>query len=185
MKKRTKFLLHIFLALSLFLIMTGCGKAASSSPTESRSSPTSTIGTVSPTAMPSSATDSFPSPTPSISNGQRIYNTAKSASGQPITYSGGTGMMSGQLACVDCHGQEGHGGTIHFMMGTYNVPNITWPDLTSPGMMDHPPYIEDTLKRAITQGLDPAGNSLEYPMPRWQMAESDLNDLISFIKTLK
>ncbi len=70
------------------------------------------------------------------------------------------------------------------MMQTYDVPNITWPELTAQGM-DHSPYTEETLKRAITQGLDPAGNPLEYPMPRWHMSEQDLNDLVSLIKTLK
>jgi mono/diheme cytochrome c family protein len=94
-------------------------------------------------------------------------------------------MMPLNLTCAECHGSEGHGGTVHFMMGTYDIPNITWLDLTASGMMDHPPYTEDTLKRAITQGLNPTGNPLEYPTPRWQMSESDLNDLVVFIKTLK
>lgn len=119
------------------------------------------------------------------SNGQRIYFTATSTSGQPITYSGGPSMMMpGKLACVNCHGPEGHGGRVNIMMYSFDVPNITWPELTAQDM-DHPPYTEETLKRAITQGLDPAGNPLEYPMPRWQMSDSDLNDLIGFIKTLK
>jgi cytochrome c oxidase subunit 2 len=119
------------------------------------------------------------------SNGQRIYFTSESNSGQPITYTEGPGMMmQGRLACVNCHGPEGHGGRVTLMMQTFEAPNITWPDLTAAGM-DHPPYTEETLKRAITQGLDPAGEPLEYPMPRWQMSESDLNDLVDFIKTLK
>ena len=47
------------------------------------------------------------------SNGQGIYFTAESASEQPITYSGGPGtMMQSRLACVTCHGPEGHGGTV-------------------------------------------------------------------------
>ena len=50
---------------------------------------------------------------------------------------------------------------------------------------EHPPYTEETLKRAITQGLNPAGEPLEELMPRWQMSEQDLDDLVDFIKTLK
>jgi cytochrome c oxidase subunit 2 len=121
------------------------------------------------------------------SNGQRIYFTSTSDSGDRITYTGGPGgMMQGPLACVTCHGREGHGGTVQFMMESYNVPNITWPELTGPDPdMEHPPYTEETLKRAITQGLDPGGGELEYPMPRWQMSAQDLNDLVGFIKTLK
>ena len=93
-------------------------------------------------------------------------------------------MMQAALACVNCHGPEGHGGTVYFMMQSFDIPNITWPDLTGPHM-DHPPYTQETLKRAITQGLDPGGNDLEYPMPRWQMSASDLNDLAAYIMTLK
>ncbi len=52
--------------------------------------------------------DGFPS------NGQRIYYTGVSASG-PISRVGvGSGMMSGRV-CVDCHGEDGHGGSLGMM----------------------------------------------------------------------
>jgi cytochrome c oxidase subunit II len=118
------------------------------------------------------------------SNGQRIYFTAASSSGERITYTGGPGgMMQGPLACVNCHGSEGRGGTVNFMMQTSDVPDITWPTLTGQ-YEDHQPFTEETVKQAIAQGVDPASNSLEYPMPRWQMSTQDLNDLVAFIKTL-
>ncbi len=72
------------------------------------------------------------------------------------------------------------------MMQTFDVPNITWPELTGPHPgTNEPPYTESTLKRAITQCLDPSGGTLDYPMPRWQMSAADLDDLAAFIKTLK
>ena|ERR1035437_1638653 len=118
------------------------------------------------------------------SNGQRIYFTATSTSGQPITYTGGPAtMMQGRLACVNCHGPQGHGGTVAIMMQRVDVPNITWTQLTAPDA-DPQPYTEETLKRAVTQGIDPAGNPLNYPMPRWQMSAQDVSDLVSFVKTL-
>jgi cytochrome c oxidase subunit II len=76
------------------------------------------------------------------------------------------------------------------------VPDIRWLSLTASDHdhaateddhgdeMDHPPYTEDTLKRAILQGIDPAGEPLAWPMPRWRMGHEDLNDLIDFLKTL-
>ena len=118
---------------------------------------------------------------PYNSNGERIYFTSTSKSGDPITYTGGVMMM--RLACVNCHGLEGHGGTVRMIMYSFDVPNITWPVLTS--AEDHPAYIENSLKKAITTGIDPAGNRLEAPMPVWQMSDSDLNNLLAFIKTLK
>ncbi len=97
------------------------------------------------------------------SNGQRIYSTATTASGQSISHTGGpTGGMMGQsnLTCISCHGQDGHGGTVSMMMETFKVPNITWPVLTGEDPdMEHPPYTEDTLKRAITEGVDSGGSN--------------------------
>jgi len=50
---------------------------------------------------------------------------------------------------------------------------------------EHPPYTDELIKQAITQGLDPGGNPLSPTMPRWRMSERDLNDLIEYLKTLK
>ena len=36
------------------------------------------------------------------SNGERIYFTARSSSGEPITYSGGIRMMH-SITCANCH----------------------------------------------------------------------------------
>ena len=115
-------------------------------------------------------------------NGERIYLTSTSNSGIPISYTGGIMMM--RMACVNCHGRRGHGGKIRTMMYSFDVPNITWPVLSSPGE-DRPAYAEDSLKKAITTGLDPTGSRLESPMPVWRMSNNDLGDLVSFIETLK
>ncbi len=185
MKIQLKHLLSIMLSLPMLFILGGCASpgGTATSPgviTSPVVSPTSSAPIISPASI-----TPVPTANASVSNGQRIYNITTSASGEPITYTGGPCMMmSVGLTCATCHGPEGHGGTVHFMRQTFDVPSITWPVLTAPDM-DHPPYTEETLKRAITQGLDPAGNPLEYPMPRWQMSAQDLNDLVSFIKTLK
>jgi mono/diheme cytochrome c family protein len=128
------------------------------------------------------------------SNGERIYFTAESSSGEPITYSGSIRMMH-SITCANCHGPEGKGGRVNMMMSYFDSPNITWHVLTQeeghneePGKgehEEHPPYTEVTLKRAITGGVDPAGERLDDEMPRWRMSEKDLNDLVEFIKTLE
>lgn len=117
-----------------------------------------------------------------FSNGERIYYTGTSDSGQPITYSGGIMMM--RLACVNCHGTDGHGGRVRLMMSSFDVPNIAWPVLSKAGD-DRPAYDEQAFKTAVTQGIDPSGSDLEAPMPVWQMSAGDLDDLLAFIKTLK
>jgi len=131
------------------------------------------------------------------SNGERIYMTGTSANGS-IRYSGGnvsSGMMGGQrLACASCHGSDGRGGPHVMHMSAMDAPDIRWSTLTEAehgegdhdeGGMEHPPYDEGTFKRAVTQGLNPGGEPLSTDMPRWQMSDSDLNDLIAFLQTLE
>lgn len=126
------------------------------------------------------------------SNGEQIYYTGTSRTGPPITAQMpdgfGMGMMNDRFACVDCHGENGEGGTLRMMMNTVIVPNIQYEHLTggehSEGEEEHPPYTDETLKRAVTEGLNPAGERLDWPMPVWSMTDEQLNDLIAFLKTL-
>jgi cytochrome c oxidase subunit II len=137
------------------------------------------------------------------SNGEQVYFTATSQRGTPITFDMHDGRMMGRMprmkggmmSCADCHGSDGSGGRVRMMMTTYTAPDIRWESLTavdhghqateddhSDDEMEHPPYAEETLKRAIIQGIDPAGEPLAWPMPRWNMSDEDLNDLIDFLK---
>ncbi len=84
------------------------------------------------------------------------------------------------ISCADCHGENGTGGRIFMMMTEIEVPDITWPVLSS----DDPPFTEDSLESAITEGVDPAGGELSLYMPRWVMSQGDLTDLVHFIMTL-
>lgn len=132
------------------------------------------------------------------SNGEQIYFTATSQRGNPISYEimGTMHMQGGHMACVDCHGPDGRGRTVQMMMGSFQAPDIRFSTLTSPEhvheereesqphTMEHPPYTVETIKRAIIQGIDPGGHNLKTFMPRWQMSNEDLYDLINFLKSL-
>ncbi|MCB0069138.1 MAG: cytochrome c [Caldilineaceae bacterium] len=138
------------------------------------------------------------------SNGERIYFTATSQRQTSITSDISAGraggnmpmMMGGSVACADCHGPDGRGGRQQMMMTSFTAPDIRWQTLTAAdhgatdeheeaGAMEHPPYTEATLKRAITQGVNPAGEPLAWPMPQWRMSDEDLNDLIGYLQTLE
>ncbi len=134
------------------------------------------------------------------SNGEQIFFTATSQRGNPISFEmmGMMHMPGGNMACVNCHGPDGKGRTVPMMMGTIKAPDIRYSTLTSPEHghakgeeeslgqeMEHPPYTVETIKRAITQGVDPGGNPLNEFMPRWKISDEDLDDLIGFLKTLK
>jgi hypothetical protein len=134
-------------------------------------------------------------------NGERIYFTATSRRGTEISAEMpfGPGRMRGmrmRMTCASCHGPDGRGGNIRMMMETVEVPDIRYQTLTAEGHGDHDDghdgeegeeheaYTEETLKQAITEGIAPDGEPLDWPMPRWTMSEEDLDDLIDFLKTL-
>ncbi len=95
-------------------------------------------------------------------------------------------MMSGSSGCVTCHGADRLGGRLmpRFWI---TVPPLTFEALFSEhdedGHGDHEGYSDESLRRAITQGIDPGGKPLDLAMPRWSMSEKDLDDLIAFLKT--
>lgn len=145
------------------------------------------------------------------SNGERIYFTSSSDRGTTITYTGGSawsggmmgngssggmmgngssgGMMNGRswggmvgngnLTCASCHGADGRGG-VHTMMGmqTMKSPDIRWSTLKRE-------FDAKKFRLALTQGQDPNGKKqLNRDMPRWNIGNDDLADLIAYLKTL-
>jgi mono/diheme cytochrome c family protein len=122
------------------------------------------------------------------SNGERIYYTGVSAKTGPIPVSGGPMWVAqGGVGCVACHGIQGRGG-VPVMMGTAIPADIRYEALIK-GEYEHgkkeAPYTDALIKRAITQGVDPAGKPLDWTMPRWQMGDADLNDVLAYLKALR
>jgi mono/diheme cytochrome c family protein len=97
------------------------------------------------------------------------------------------GMRGG--GCVTCHGVRGRGG-VPVMMGGAIPSDISQEALTKAEHREddegreHPPYTDALIKRAITDGLDPAGRPLDWTMPRWRMTSEDIDDVLMFLKRL-
>ena len=83
------------------------------------------------------------------------------------------------------------------MMRAFEAPDIRYQTLTAEEHgeegeeeadkehpMEHEPFTDETIKRAITEGIEPDGEPLEWPMPRWTMSDEDLDDLLEFLKRL-
>ena len=134
------------------------------------------------------------------SNGERIYFTATSERGTPITYTGGPiqGMMmtGGNLACVSCHGTDARGGRHVMHMETMGTPIIRWTalssghDLGGAGHSDSEQehleaYTLENFRNAVENGKHPDGDEFSKDMPRWKMSEAELRDLMDYLKTLK
>jgi cytochrome c oxidase subunit 2 len=128
------------------------------------------------------------------SNGQQIYFTATDQSGQRISYTGGPGfggmMMGAYLACADCHGADARGGVHYIHMQSVDAPAITYDALVKMleedlgGTPQPGGYSLADFRQAVVDGKDAAGESLDPVMPRWQMSDTDLADLLAFLKTL-
>ena len=120
--------------------------------------------------------------------GLQIFERGTSASGNAIEalVAGGTRVPASVLPCVNCHGHDGQGRP----EGGVIPSNLSWDALTKPYGLTHPngrthpAYTERSLRRAITMGIDPAGNPLNKAMPRFQLSMADATDLVAYLKKL-
>jgi mono/diheme cytochrome c family protein len=119
-----------------------------------------------------------------------IYTASQSSLGRPVFYrllSAGTNVFPAKgVFCASCHGLDGKGGR----KGDAVAPDITYGALSRPSTASasstrqRAPYTDALLARAITQGLDSSGEQLSLLMPRWVLSESELRDLIKYLKRL-
>lgn len=117
--------------------------------------------------------------------GERIYLYGIDVQGDPHPRSG-MGMMTGS-GCVQCHGQDGRGGTLRMMMGSVDVPDIRWSTLSSPHQDEgeqHPAFHVDSFSRAVREGVEPSGDRLNSIMPRWDLSDAQIEGLIEYLKAL-
>jgi cytochrome c oxidase subunit 2 len=122
------------------------------------------------------------------SNGERIYFTGVSANGttiQPAPISSFSNHMV--RSCASCHGAQRQGGIRMMPFFWIKSAPLTRQALFAKaehddGHGDHESYIEGSLAAAIRQGIDPAGKTLSSSMPRWNMSDADMQDMIHFLQ---
>lgn len=130
-------------------------------------------------------------------NGERIYFTATSARGTQITYRAPKvgNMMMSYLSCAACHGPSAGGGMHNMHMQVMHAPSITYAALseehaeegnaeTESHDDEHGEYSLEQFRLAVLEGKHADGSALDANMPRWNMSEDDLNDLLEFLKSL-
>lgn len=128
--------------------------------------------------------------TPQELRGKRIYEQGIGGGKQPIsaTVSGAPEAVPGTMVpCGVCHGADGRGVADDGVA----PPDIRWSALADPAGhrhgsgRQHPPFDTQALGRAISDGVDPAGNVMEASMPRYAMLLTDLEDLLAYMKRLE
>ena len=71
------------------------------------------------------------------------------------------------------------------------APDITYGNLTdSRGMLEPdgtrgPVFTDESIRTAVTEGVDPEGDHLSWPMPRWNLSDAEWAALLSHLKTLR
>ncbi|MDX6384499.1 MAG: hypothetical protein QOK48_2072 [Blastocatellia bacterium] len=119
--------------------------------------------------------------------GKAFYLRGESSSGQEITaVVSEIDVPAATLTCGGCHGARGEGKT----EGGVTAGNLTWSYLTKPyghddGGRKHSAFSEVSVIRALTSGLDPAGNKLAVAMPTYRMPREDMANLIAYLKRIE
>lgn len=128
--------------------------------------------------------------------GRRLYRDGVLASGEPLratTVGGGT-LVGAPAACASCHRRSGFGSS----EGGRLVPPVAADILfhpradleagtraAAPGAGGtRPAYDDEALRRALRDGVDPAGRALKDPMPRYNLDRADMRALAAYLHEL-
>src|SRR4029077_2941820 len=113
------------------------------------------------------------------SAGERLYLHGRLPSGEPVeaARSAGTAARGSDAACVNCHRRSGLGSS----EGKITIPPVAGPYLFTPrgksleklgvqfvdtARVNHEAYTDESLARAIRDGVDAKGRLLNSLMPR-------------------
>lgn len=139
-------------------------------------------------------------PAGSIAVGRAIYESGILPDGSLLRGTQATGavLLGSPAACASCHRRSGLGAS----EGSILVPPISWAVLSSPGphfitpgatptgatasvswnrALTRSPYAASSLARALREGLDPDGDALMPPMPRYELSEDALASLLAYL----
>jgi len=132
------------------------------------------------------------------SAGETLYRRGLLPSGEPLraVREGNATVQGGDAACVSCHRRSGLGST----EGRISIPPIAGPYLFVPrakslqelglpfvdtARLEHEPYTDATLARAIREGIGANGRPLNYLMPRYQIDAAAMAELIAYLKAMR
>jgi len=142
-----------------------------------------------------------PEPAATSAHGEAIYRQGRLPSGELLRgeRQGAPPLQGQDAACVQCHRRSGLG----MVEGKIVIPPISGRLLFRPGQRifrdspmhegethllptppDRPAYDEATLERAIREGVGANGHPLDYLMPRYDLDDAAMGDLIAYLRHL-
>jgi ABC-type branched-subunit amino acid transport system substrate-binding protein len=130
--------------------------------------------------------------------GEAMYRKGVLPSGEPLTgFVQGDIEVKGQmLTCTNCHMRSGlgsyeggvatlptNGAKLYSPLRTgFDLPGTSMG--TRPLKAPRPAYTDQTLAKAMWEGIDPAGRVLSETMPRYVMNDRDMEIMIFYLKNL-
>ena len=131
-----------------------------------------------------------------VSRGEQIYHNGLLASGERLQarVQGDVPISGEQLTCTQCHRRSGYGSS----ESGRRIPAISANVLFTPktitrrelyasrevGAGTRPAYTDESLIRAIRDGIDAAGRRLDPSMPRFSLPDEEMQALLAYLKTL-
>lgn len=123
-----------------------------------------------------------------LRQGQEIYRRGEASGAPAITAQlreGDASYPARNFRCSNCHGSAGQGGRdAGLRLPAIDAETLARPITLQGERHPRPPYNRETLKRAITSGIDAAGTPLGAGMPRYRMSEAQLDALIDYVEVL-
>jgi hypothetical protein len=145
--------------------------------------------------------------------GKQIYRQGLSSTNRPVTaiVQGDVPLKGTQFTCISCHRRSGMGAIegdriVPLVTGPALYHSSDWlqnniKDMTNNALTfsnsnqsristqltykkNRPAYTDQTLARAIRNGIDSNGRSFDPLMPRYDLTEQDSLALITYLKTL-
>jgi cytochrome c553 len=129
--------------------------------------------------------------------GENLFRRGLLPSGQAVhaVRQAGASVEGMSAACVNCHRRSGLGS----IEGLISIPPIAGPYLFAPhdksleqlgvpyvdtARQEHYPYTDATLAQAIREGIGANGRPLNYLMPRYQLDDAAMADLVAYLKAI-
>lgn len=131
----------------------------------------------------------FGADSPSTQLGRELFEHGRGRDGRAVigrVAAGTVPMQGAAVACANCHGARGGGGAEAWIA----APDIRWFALSKPygarraGGEARPPYDRESLERALRAGVAPDGVPLDPAMPRFDLADDEIDALLAHLARL-
>lgn len=122
-----------------------------------------------------------------IDLGRSIYEKGIGRDGREIgaMVHGSVSLKGAAIACIGCHGSDARGGGEAFVQ----APDIRWLNLSKPYparriAASNTSYDQSSFSKALRTGLTAADRRLDPVMPRFDLADDEINSLIAYLGTI-